>query len=684
MDAMDKPVQIQDAQDRQTRAAAERYDQTSDDREANQRQLDDDGAAVVDSVEQLEARATRLVRQGEVPVEAVLDIARAGVADRPALLERIIGASKDLQAVSFLSRGARAAATVGRISLTDNGRELPLGTGFLVSPRLLMTNNHVLADTDTARRVVVEFGAEVGIDNVPVAPTRFRLAPDVLYLTDEHLDYSLVAVQAAPDGRMPGEVFGWNRLVVQQGKIVTGEAVNVVGHPMGRLKEISIRNNRLALQLEDFLHYETDTEPGNSGSPVFNDQWEIVALHHSGVPRMDDQGRCLRRDGRVWQPGDGDDAIDWVANEGARISVVLSQLNARDLTDDQRALLAEMGLESGLAGALVTPATGAAPAAGAAPAVVEAAAPARRGLAARPTAFGGTRHLLFLHGRGQEGRDPQDLRRSWTAGLNEGLTLAGLSPIDAADVHFPFYGDRLAEQLQSREAAVVSVEAWFADPASAVAPAVPSTRLLYEEILGEAAAHAGMPPDLADDALAAEGLRDRIRGWVVTRLHRQLSWLAARSGLDDLAIAREFRDVAAYLDQPAVRRTVLDAVRVTLPAAGELVLVGHSLGSVVAADLLTELPPALEVRLWVTAGSPLGLDSVYRRLLSGGPRRPNVGRWLNTWAAADTVAIGCPLGDDWPGQLDEVLVENPKERAHSIEEYLSHSVVARPIRAALS
>ena len=685
MDSMDKPEQVQEAQERQAKAAAERYDKTSGDREANTRQLDAGQAVVVDSVEQLEARATRLVRQGEVPVEAVLDMARAGVEDRPALLERIIGATKDLQAVSFLPRGARAAAAIARISLADGGRELPLGTGFLASPRLLMTNNHVLPDTDTAHRVIVEFGAEVGIDNVPVSPTRFRLDPDTLFLTDEHLDYSVVAVRPAADERLAGDMFGWSRLVIQQGKIVTGEAVNIVGHPMGRLKEISIRNNRLDLQLDDFLHYETDTEPGNSGSPVFNDQWEIVALHHSGVPRTDDQGRFLRRDGQVWRPGDGDDAIDWVGNEGARTSVILKHLNARDLTANQRAVLAEMGPESGIAGAIASAAAGAAPSAGAigAPApVAEAAAPARRGIAARLTAFGGNRHLLFLHGRGQEGHNPEDLRRSWTAGLNEGLTLAGVTPVDAADIYFPFYGDRFAERLQARESAVVSAEAWFADPASAVAPASPSTRLLYEEMLGEAAADAGMPADLAD-TLAEEGLRDRIGGRVVGRLQRQLSWLAARSGLDDLVIARVFRDVAAYLDNPGVRRTVLDAVRETLPASGQLVLVSHSLGTVVAVDLLTELPPGLEVRLLVTAGSPLGMDSVYRRLLSGGPHRPNVGRWLNTWAAADAVAIGCPLGDDWPGELDEVLVDNPKERAHSIEEYLSHPAVARPIREGL-
>ena len=124
---------------------------------------------------------------------------------------------------------------------------------------------------------------------------------------------------APASGVVAGDKYGWNRLLAQQGKIVIGEPANVIGHPSGRRKEIAVRNNRLLDQLPDFLHYETDTEPGNSGSPVFNDQWEVVALHHSGVPRTDDAGNWLTTDGAVWDRSMGDAAVAWVANEGARI-----------------------------------------------------------------------------------------------------------------------------------------------------------------------------------------------------------------------------------------------------------------------------------------------------------------------------------------------------------------------------
>ncbi|MDX2677051.1 hypothetical protein [Streptomyces soliscabiei] len=81
-----------------------------------------------------------------------------------------------------------------------------------------------------------------------------------------------------------------------------------------------------------------------------------------------------------------------------------------------------------------------------------------------------------------------------------------------------------------------------------------------------------------------------------------------------------------------------------------------------------------------TAGSPLGLDSVYSRLLVGGPKRPdNVADWLNVWCPTDAVAIGCPLGDDWTDGLSDLAVVNARDRAHSIVEYLSHTEAARAI-----
>ena len=163
----------------------------------------------------------------------------------------------------------------------------------------------------------------------------------------------------------------------------------------------------------------------------------------------------------------------------------------------------------------------------------------------------------------------------------------------------------------------------------------------------------GAPPGLALPS-GQEGLLDSVVG----RLHRPLSWLANRSGLDEALIAAVFADVAAYLDRPAVRDRVLDAVLGCLPSDGRMVLVSHSLGTVVALDLLTRLPDALTVDTLVTAGSPLGMDAVYKRLLAGGPRRPDrVRTWVNAWCPADAVAIGCPLHGTWGADVTDVITD---------------------------
>jgi endonuclease G len=116
--------------------------------------------------------------------------------------------------------------------------------------------------------------------------------------------------------------------VEQEGKVLVGESLNIIQHPNGEPKQLALRENKLLDVLPQFLHYHTDTAPGSSGSPVFNDQWEVVALHHSGVPRTDAQGRYLTRDGSLWTPAMGEHRIDWIANEGARISQVVNALKA--------------------------------------------------------------------------------------------------------------------------------------------------------------------------------------------------------------------------------------------------------------------------------------------------------------------------------------------------------------------
>lgn len=656
---------------RQATAAATRYRETSAAREEVRGRQRRDGKKVVDAPEQVEARFERLF---QMPAEAMLRSAPdRGPDEGHRMLERIINERNDLQSASFLSLGDRTVRTTARISRKDGLRRLPAGTGLLVSPRVLMTNNHVLPDRRSASRSVVEFNYQLGADLVEGPVATFALEPELLFVTDEHLDYTLVAMAPSADGQRAGDEFGRNVLRAQQGKIITGESLNIVGHPMGRLKEITIRNGSLQFQDDEFLQYTTDTEPGNSGSPVYNDQWEVVALHHAGVPATDDNGNWLKRDGTVWQQSDGDDAVHWIANEGARVSVLLDHISDQRVDATARELIDEVLASSGMLAVSRADGTAADEAPETRPERITAGTRATTsGLTARRAPRGGA-HVVFLHGRGQQGKDPRRLRRMWTAGLGKGLLLADMDPVEARDAWFPFYGDVLADRLDALEGAVRR-EALSA--AEAVAPADTDARKIYEDLLTEAADKAGYPKN----ADTREGLFDGVLGG----LQRRLGWLANRSRLDEIVIAAVFSDVAAYLSRDSVRNPVLDTVVEAVPSSGKMVLVSHSLGTVVAMDLITRLPDAVDVALLVTAGSPLGLDTVFERLLAKGANRPDsVSEWVNVWSPADPIAIGCPLVDDWGTPLEEVITDNPTERAHAIDEYLADVRVAEAIGSSL-
>ena len=72
----------------------------------------------------------------------------------------------------------------------------------MISPRLVLTNNHVLPDAETARFSRMEFNVQNGVDGHPLTTSEFDLQPDVFFRTDTALDFTLAAVapQSRPNG----------------------------------------------------------------------------------------------------------------------------------------------------------------------------------------------------------------------------------------------------------------------------------------------------------------------------------------------------------------------------------------------------------------------------------------------------------------------------------------------------
>jgi hypothetical protein len=61
----------------------------------------------------------------------------------------------------------------------------------------------------------------------------------------------------------------------------------IIGHPSGTDQVmLSVSDNMLLDADETRVHYRTPTERGSSGSPVFDHEWNLIALHHAGLEDM--------------------------------------------------------------------------------------------------------------------------------------------------------------------------------------------------------------------------------------------------------------------------------------------------------------------------------------------------------------------------------------------------------------
>jgi len=244
-------------------------------------------------------------------------------------LERIINGN-DLDSVNYLLKGVRASHAICRIQLNDaNANLVGYASGFLIGPGVLITNHHVFGAAQDAANSIADFDYELDIDGHERQTAHFGFEPAKLFYTNDRLDYSIVAV--APVSRNAGRNladWGWLPLNGEPGKGDPGEYLTIIQHPGGQTKQICVRENKLLKYFGDFVWYMTDTTSGSSGSPVFNRFWQVTALHHSGVPKKNAKGEILCIDGTVWNRMTDESQIDWIANEGARVSSIVADLKA--------------------------------------------------------------------------------------------------------------------------------------------------------------------------------------------------------------------------------------------------------------------------------------------------------------------------------------------------------------------
>ncbi|MBE9461571.1 DNA/RNA non-specific endonuclease [Dyadobacter subterraneus] len=259
-------------------------------------------------------------------------------------LERYMGRN-DLLRINYLQRGVNAAKAVCRIYIPDLfGAQGEWGTGFLITPRLIITNNHVIKDKSAAARGFAEFDFEADVNGRMKASKTFSFLPGECFITssEDELDFTVIAVaEQSEDGSITLDNFGFLRMIPALNKIDEKEFVTIIQHPGGGEKYIAVRENEVLKigdssdpQKDKRLWYSSDTATGSSGAPVFNDQWQVVALHHSSVTesRIVDGNKEIQLNDGTWvEENDlakfSDAAIKYIANEGIRTSKIIEEIS---------------------------------------------------------------------------------------------------------------------------------------------------------------------------------------------------------------------------------------------------------------------------------------------------------------------------------------------------------------------
>ena len=234
-------------------------------------------------------------------------------------LEKILG-KEGVVSLSWYRTGLERTRMVAKVL---NQLEEGFGTGFLVrggdllpslgDEILLLTNAHVVSD-DPA--VIAKHGSlEPGDATIvfeafeAAAGQKYRVKNKKLLFTSppEDLDATLLCL----DPPVPACQISPVAKNLPALQVDNPQKVYVIGHPRGGGLSISLNDNLLLDWDDSKIHYRAPTEGGSSGSPVFNQQWSLIGLHHAGsltMPRL--------------KPTDG----TYAANEGIWIQRIIKKL----------------------------------------------------------------------------------------------------------------------------------------------------------------------------------------------------------------------------------------------------------------------------------------------------------------------------------------------------------------------
>jgi hypothetical protein len=279
----------------------------------------------LDSADPAQAKILHVLREallrsegGELNiVDAAKEIASAAELAADKNFEKVLGEDryKTFQWYKMgLDRAQGVAKIVNRVGTAQ-------GTGFLVRGSdihpgitdewVLLTNAHVVSDDPNEQAAIPSSlpsdDARIRFEARPGSIQEYRVAELVFTSPRTELDCTVLRLTPAPKLDEPFPISKYPPRL--DGK----QRVYVIGHPRGGGLSFSIHDNKLLNFVEPKVHYRAPTEGGSSGSPVFTQSWDLLALHHAGSLEMGKLGG---------EPG------TYPANEGIYFQSILKAINA--------------------------------------------------------------------------------------------------------------------------------------------------------------------------------------------------------------------------------------------------------------------------------------------------------------------------------------------------------------------
>ncbi|WP_440714170.1 hypothetical protein [Gordonia sp. FQ] len=254
--------------------------------------------------------------------------------------------------------------------------------------------------------------------------------------------------------------------------------------------------------------------------------------------------------------------------------------------------------------------------------------------------------VVYLHGVGPDG----DADHEWLAALNGSLATLGAEPIDERDVVAPRYAALLGTTGLS----------------------VAHPKNTYKE-KDDRAARRAFERRQAQVERTIRHFED-VKTFGFHRISGAMVHPIQSAAINAAPIA-ELKQVKNYLTDEKTRAAVLQRIIDDLPHKDDIILIGHSLGSVIAIDLLDNLPSGVHVQRFITIGSPAGSPVLYQgraRILKRFPYS-RVDDWSNFLDPADAVTAGKGLAALFPGAQDFMITGATGHRSPS---YLRHPAIA--------